>query len=150
MAVGAAALGAACAVFDPDGRVLLVRHTYGARNWELPGGGSQPGEDPRATARRELLEETGLDIEPGPLTGIYYEVAHEAGPILHAVFRIDWMLGHTVPEPRSPEVDAAEFWPITALPRPLSDFTAARIDDANSGRTVARTVGVRSWLPDPN
>jgi hypothetical protein len=84
------------------------------------------------------------------LTGIYYEVAHEAGPILHAVFRIDWMLGHTVPEPRSPEVDAAEFWPITALPRPLSDFTAARIDDANSGRTVARTVGVRSWLPDPN
>ena len=99
MAVGAAALGAACAVFDPDGRVLLVRHTYDARNWELPGGGSQPGEDPRATARRELLEETGLDIEPGPMTGIYYEVAHEAGPFLHVVFRIDWLPGQTVPEP---------------------------------------------------
>jgi 8-oxo-dGTP diphosphatase len=150
MAVGAAALGAACAVFDPEGRVLLVRHTYGARNWELPGGGSQAGEDPRATAQRELLEETGLDIEPGPLTGVYYEVAHESGPFLHVVFRIEWMPGQTVPAPRSPEVDAAEFWPITSLPRPLSDFTASRIDDASLGHAVARTVRARSWLPDPN
>jgi 8-oxo-dGTP pyrophosphatase MutT (NUDIX family) len=148
MGFGAAALGAACAVLDPDGRVLLVRHTYGARNWELPGGGSIEGEDPRATAQRELLEETGLDIEPGPLTGIYYEVAHETGPFLHAVFRVNWTPGQTNPAPRSPEVDAAEFWPVTALPRPMSDFTADRIHDASLGGAVARTVPQRAWLPD--
>jgi 8-oxo-dGDP phosphatase len=55
--------GAACAIFDSHGRVLLVRHTYGRLNWELPGGGSEPGEGPDETAARELREETGLRAE---------------------------------------------------------------------------------------
>jgi 8-oxo-dGTP diphosphatase len=142
------ALGAACAVFDPDGRVLLVRHTYGPHNWELPGGGGEDGEDPASTARRELLEETGLDSEPGRLTGIYFERAGAGGPMLHAVFRVDWSPGESLPEPRSPEVDAAEFWPVSRLPRPLSTFTAERIHDARFDRAVARIVPAREWLAD--
>jgi 8-oxo-dGTP pyrophosphatase MutT (NUDIX family) len=48
-------------VFDADGRVLLVRHTYGdRRRWELPGGWVQRGEDPAVAAARELAEEVGL------------------------------------------------------------------------------------------
>jgi 8-oxo-dGTP pyrophosphatase MutT (NUDIX family) len=43
--------------------VLLVRHTYGPDSWELPGGGARRGEDPVATARREMGEELGLSIE---------------------------------------------------------------------------------------
>ena len=57
------ALGAACVIFDDGGRVLLVHHTYGRSNWELPGGGSEPGEAPDETAMRELLEETALRAE---------------------------------------------------------------------------------------
>jgi 8-oxo-dGTP pyrophosphatase MutT (NUDIX family) len=38
------ALGAACANFDGEGRVLLVHHTYGRLNWELPSGAAEPGE----------------------------------------------------------------------------------------------------------
>ena len=37
-------VGVAAGVVDPAGRILLVRHTYGALNWELPGGMSEPGE----------------------------------------------------------------------------------------------------------
>jgi 8-oxo-dGTP pyrophosphatase MutT (NUDIX family) len=44
-----------------DGRVLLVRHTYGDRAWDLPGGTAQRGEEPAATARRELHEELGVE-----------------------------------------------------------------------------------------
>jgi 8-oxo-dGTP pyrophosphatase MutT (NUDIX family) len=43
--------------------VLLVRHTYGPGSWELPGGGMRRGEEPVATARREMNEELGLSIE---------------------------------------------------------------------------------------
>ena len=48
------AFGAALVIFDSAGRVLLVHHTYGPLNWELPGGVAEPGEDPASAARREL------------------------------------------------------------------------------------------------
>ncbi|MEU8181106.1 NUDIX domain-containing protein [Micromonospora sp. NPDC049047] len=50
---------------DSD-RVLLVRHSYGDRSlWSLPGGGYQPTrETPEQAARRECIEELGLEVEP--------------------------------------------------------------------------------------
>lgn len=42
--------------------VLLVRHTYGPREWDLPGGGIKRGEGPATAARREMREELGVDI----------------------------------------------------------------------------------------
>jgi ADP-ribose pyrophosphatase YjhB (NUDIX family) len=55
-------------VLDPDDRVLLVSHLPGdgRRIWTAPGGGVRPGEDHAAAARRELREEVGIDLEPGP------------------------------------------------------------------------------------
>lgn len=49
------------AVQDPEGRVLLVRHTDGVNGWwVLPGGARLEGESFESAAERELLEETGL------------------------------------------------------------------------------------------
>jgi 8-oxo-dGTP pyrophosphatase MutT (NUDIX family) len=42
--------------------VLFVRHTYGSRRWELPGGGCKRGETPEQAGRREAEEELGLKI----------------------------------------------------------------------------------------
>jgi 8-oxo-dGTP diphosphatase len=61
----------------PGDRVLLVRaapHLTVAGQWFLPGGGLDHGEDPVDGLRREFLEETGLDIAPGPLLGIISDV----------------------------------------------------------------------------
>ena len=56
-------VGVKCVVRDGE-RVLLVRHAYGDRAaWELPGGHGQRGEPPERTARREALEELGVDVE---------------------------------------------------------------------------------------
>jgi 8-oxo-dGTP pyrophosphatase MutT (NUDIX family) len=42
--------------------VLLVRHTYGPQDWELPGGSLKRGEAPEAGAAREVREELGLRL----------------------------------------------------------------------------------------
>jgi ADP-ribose pyrophosphatase YjhB (NUDIX family) len=66
----------ACAVVvDEEGRVLLARragavfHGY----WDLPGGFLDEGEHPLDALRRELREETGLDVEPGDFIGIWMD-----------------------------------------------------------------------------
>ncbi|MEV7193575.1 NUDIX hydrolase [Streptomyces sp. NPDC093510] len=61
-------VGAATLFRDAEGRVLLVEPNY-REGWALPGGTveSDDGETPRQGARRETLEEIGLDVEPGPL-----------------------------------------------------------------------------------
>jgi 8-oxo-dGTP pyrophosphatase MutT (NUDIX family) len=41
-------------------QILLVRHTYGRRSWDLPGGGVKAGEAPVDAARREMAEELGI------------------------------------------------------------------------------------------
>lgn len=53
--------GVKCVLRDARGHVLLVRHSYGPRAWDLPGGIARHGEAPVATARREMAEELGLD-----------------------------------------------------------------------------------------
>jgi 8-oxo-dGTP diphosphatase len=56
---------------DDEGRLLLVKrgHEPGAGLWSLPGGRIEPGETDAEALVREMHEETGLEIEPGPLLG---------------------------------------------------------------------------------
>ncbi|MGW1159512.1 NUDIX domain-containing protein [Streptomyces sp. NPDC002513] len=63
--------GAAVLFRDTAGRVLLVEPNY-REGWALPGGTieSDDGETPRQGARRETLEEIGLDVEPGRLIAV--------------------------------------------------------------------------------
>ncbi|HEX8856379.1 MAG TPA: NUDIX hydrolase [Thermoleophilaceae bacterium] len=50
-------------VLERDGSVLLVRHTYGSREWSLPGGRMRPWEEAAQTAAREMHEELGLELD---------------------------------------------------------------------------------------
>ncbi|MFZ0091568.1 MAG: NUDIX domain-containing protein [Solirubrobacteraceae bacterium] len=52
--------GVKCLVCDRE-LVLLVRHTYGRRAWDVPGGSIKRQESPLSAARREMSEELGLD-----------------------------------------------------------------------------------------
>ncbi len=62
-------------VEDTQGRVLLGRRGIEPSKglWDLPGGFLEPGEHPEAGMKRELLEETGLLVDPVQLLGFYMD-----------------------------------------------------------------------------
>src|SRR4051812_43465614 len=52
--------GVRAIVLTPEGRIVLIRHSY-APGWYLPGGGRRRDEAPQAAILRELREEIGLE-----------------------------------------------------------------------------------------
>src|SRR4030095_1552086 len=54
----------AVAIFDDEGRVLLLEHVFRPDSgWGLPGGFMSVGEQPEAGLRREIREEIGIELE---------------------------------------------------------------------------------------
>jgi ADP-ribose pyrophosphatase YjhB (NUDIX family) len=63
------------AVIEHGGRVLLGRRAHAPSRglWDLPGGFLDEGEHPLGGLRREVLEETGCEIEPIAFLGFWIE-----------------------------------------------------------------------------
>jgi ADP-ribose pyrophosphatase YjhB (NUDIX family)/rhodanese-related sulfurtransferase len=112
-------VGADAAVFDDEGRILLVQRSDD-RCWGLVSGWVEPGEHPADTVVREAQEEVGLDLEVGPLVGVFARPATaEWGP--HAVVSIVYRCrvvggGDAQPSTDSHEVLDARYWPIADVP----------------------------------
>ena len=66
---------ASAVLVDEQGRVLLGRRAVEPElgKWDLPGGFLEEGEEPLAGLRRELREETGLDVEPLSFLGAWVD-----------------------------------------------------------------------------
>jgi ADP-ribose pyrophosphatase YjhB (NUDIX family) len=129
-------LGVRGLVIDPDGRILLIEHTY-VPGWHLPGGGVEPGETLLEALERELKEEANVELL--------------APPILHGVFfnsRISrrdhvalFVIAHfRQPAPPRPnrEIKAHGFFALNDLPGNASAATRARIAEVMMGAPVSR------------
>jgi len=63
-----------------DGRVVLIKRRYDpmAGRWSLPGGAVDVGETLHQGLVREMKEETGLDVEVGPVVDVFDRITHDA------------------------------------------------------------------------
>ncbi|MFC3747315.1 NUDIX hydrolase [Paenibacillus sp. GCM10012306] len=137
-------IGAAAVILDSAGRVLLVKHSYGKNNWDLPGGKAEDNESAEETAKREIYEEVGLKVDVRQLTGIYYDPDYD---MHHFVF-IAVNESDQAPQPSSPEILECRFCSRDDLPRPISDFTCKRIEDAinDDRQQLFHSIGPRKWI----
>lgn len=127
--------GVKCLVVHGDA-VLLVRHTYGPKQWDLPGGFCRRGEEFADAARREVAEELGVAIAGladigEELRGFYgrhetlrlfrvdvvdRELAIDAGELAEA----RWCRRGELPAPRAKIVDVAVARERAALGEPAA------------------------------
>ena len=125
--------------FDSEGRVLLVRHSYGNGAWMPPGGGLQKGENPLVAAQRELLEETGCTLQWAAHIELAEELLHGAGNAVHVV------AGDTLDPPLADgrEIIEARFFAVTDLPVPMPRLFRARLPEWITAAIAARPENAR-------
>ena len=84
-------LVAACALVDPDGRVLLAQRPEGkpmAGLWEFPGGKVERGERPEQTLTREPQEEPDIDVSAACLAPLTFaRHTYETIPLLIPIYQ---------------------------------------------------------------
>src|SRR5262245_7550830 len=81
------------AVIVRDGQALIVKRAHEPRKgeWSLPGGRVELGESLEEAARREIKEETGLDVEVGPMVEVFDRVHLLAGRVRYPFVIVDYL-----------------------------------------------------------
>jgi len=137
--------GAAAALFtNPAGRVLLVKPNY-RDHWSLPGGLLEHGEPPQAGCRREVAEELGLQITPGPLLTIDWlpPDGPRPRPIVSFIFDGGELADDAPIRLQEEELDEYRFVEAGQLDRYLPPVIARRV----SAALRSRVTGGAAYLP---
>lgn len=132
--------GVGVVVRREDGAILLERRAD-CGMWGLPGGRIEQGESVEASAVREVLEETGLQVKLTRLIGVYSDpaervvtyldhgdVTHKIDPVVEAQIIGGKLRG-------SEESEELAFFPITQLPPDIAPPARKPLEDYCQGRT---------------
>ena len=121
------------AVIVRAGQVLIVRRRYEplAGRWSLPGGTLELGETLEAGVAREMQEETGLDVEVGPVIEVFDRILlDDTRRVQYHFVLVDYLCwpiggelraGSDVDDARFVEPDGLEPFDLTAKARAVID-----------------------------
>ncbi|ETT86756.1 NUDIX hydrolase [Viridibacillus sp. FSL R5-0477] len=84
--------------------VLLLRTHWRSDTWEMPGGNVEVGEPLDRAVYREFLEETGIEIRPVGITGVYFNATKH---VLSVVFKAEYVSGEIKIQPE--EIKEAKY-----------------------------------------
>jgi ADP-ribose pyrophosphatase YjhB (NUDIX family) len=112
-----------------NGQVLLVKHVY-EPEWYLPGGAVENGETLEDAVRREASEETGATLHDLQLFGVYTHTERDKPD--HVITFLSE--GFALTCQSDDEIEVCRFFPLDALPEPLSSGSANRIREYRKGQ----------------
>lgn len=127
-------ISAGAVVLDEQGRILLLKHVFRTgTGWGVPGGFVSAGEQPEEAVRRELREETGLEVLSEELifTRMHTHVKH-----FELIFRCR---SRGQAAARSLEIKALDWFALDALPADLSRDQRQLIERALGDGAKQRT-----------
>ncbi|MCP4417707.1 MAG: NUDIX domain-containing protein [Chloroflexi bacterium] len=125
-------VGVAFVAINEANEVLMLRHVYHFYEWGLPGGWLKRNEAPEVGALRELREETGLTAVLGPAVTVLHGkgTAHIGIAYLGQLHAGELQLSH--------EIIEARWYPLTALPQPITEHTQLAITAAARAHRVGQ------------
>lgn len=115
------------AVLIENGAVLLVKRARGPSlgMWALPGGHINGGETAEACLKREMMEETGLGVEPVRLVGVYSDPGRDP----RKTISLAYLVRRTGGSPRAGDDAGEASWhPLGALPKLAFDHARILAD----------------------
>ena len=128
-------VGVRALIFDGEGRVFLVKHSYLA-GWHLPGGGVETGETLLAALERELREEGNVELtDPPTLHAVYFN--RRTSRRDHVALYVVRSFRQTAPPRPNSEIVAHGFFALQELPADTSRATRERIAEVLTGRAPA-------------
>jgi 8-oxo-dGTP pyrophosphatase MutT (NUDIX family) len=136
-------MSAGALFFDEQGALLLVKPTY-KDGWEIPGGIVEADESPMHACVREVREELGLTVQPGPLLVMDYKSRGDGLPdSLQLVFLGGTLTPAQIQAIKLPEAELSEyrFLPpgaaLATLPSALSRRVAGGLRAIAEGRALS-------------
>lgn len=124
-------------IFNDEGHILLQQRSDN-KQWNLPGGIYEPGEEPAQTMMREVYEETGLLVRPQHLVGVYggedFVVTYPHGDVVAYIailFTAEVRAGELTMDDESL---ALAYFPPDQLPEPFSAIGYRFVTHAMQGQ----------------